>query len=115
MEARPTYESPTVPREEYEALLRRFRHLLQSDFIRSFDELDIKTHTYNRDIAEADKCAGEPVKHGRWIIHGQPHLWRDTDIREYWVECSECNTVGSPHWKRCPVCEAKMDLEAIEK
>lgn len=25
-----------------------------------------------------------------------------------WVECSECHTVGSPFWKRCPVCEAKM-------
>lgn len=22
--------------------------------------------------------------------------------------CSECKTLGSPQWKRCPVCEAKM-------
>ena len=42
----------------------------------------------------------EPVKHGRWIAFGQG---------EYC--CSECNTSGSPIWKRCPICEAKMDLE----
>ena len=40
-------------------------------------------------------------KHGRWISHNKG--WNN------WVECSECNTVGSPFWKCCPVCEAKMD------
>ncbi len=45
----------------------------------------------------------DAVKHGRWI----PHNKRSNN----WVECSECNTVGSPFWKRCPVCEAKMDGE----
>ena len=49
-----------VLRDEYEALLRRFRHLLKSDFIHSFDEYDPKTGTYKRDIAEADKA--EPVR-----------------------------------------------------
>lgn len=34
---------------------------------------------------------------GRWINRGE------------WVDCSECGTVGSPQWKRCPVCEAKME------
>lgn len=46
----------------------------------------------------------EPVKHGRWmpqILLGE-RVW----------DCSECKTIGSPVWKRCPVCEAKMDLEA---
>ena len=38
-----------------------------------------------------------PVVHGRWIE------------RLDWSECSECHTAGSPRWKRCPVCEAKMD------
>lgn len=32
----------------------RLQHLLQSDFIRSFDEKDIKTGDYIRDIKEAD-------------------------------------------------------------
>ena len=42
-------------------------------------------------------------KRGRWLpqmLLGQ-RIW----------DCSECKTIGSPHWKRCPVCEAKMDLE----
>ena len=28
-----------------------------------------------------------------------------------WYECSACDTVGSPKWKRCPVCEAKMKIK----
>ena len=45
----------------------------------------------------------EPLKRGRWvhkILLGE-HAWF----------CSECKTIGSPAWKRCPVCEAKMDEE----
>lgn len=43
----------------------------------------------------------EAVKHGKWMPNG---------IRgdQTW-SCSECKTLGSPQWKRCPVCEAKMD------
>ena len=43
----------------------------------------------------------EEVKHGHWIEQTAPR-WKT------WY-CSECKTLGSPHWKRCPVCEAKMD------
>lgn len=44
-----------VPREEYESLLKRFRHLLESDYIRSFDEVvPISGGKYKRDIREAD-------------------------------------------------------------
>jgi rubrerythrin len=49
--------------------------------------------------------APDAVKHGRWlpqVLLGQ-RVW----------DCSECKTLGSPHWKRCPVCEAKMDLPQI--
>lgn len=45
----------------------------------------------------------EVVKRGRWLVR---HKGQNN-----WVDCSECGTVGSPFWKRCPVCEAKMDLE----
>lgn len=41
------------------------------------------------------------VKHGQWlpqIVLGQK-AW----------DCSECKTLGSPHWNWCPVCGAKMD------
>ena len=58
----------------------------------------------------ADKIKAIPaadvaqVRHGRWvhkILLGE----------QTWF-CSECKTIGSPQWKRCPVCEAKMDEEA---
>ena len=45
----------------------------------------------------------EPLKRGSWvhkILLGE----------QTWF-CSECKTIGSPTWKRCPVCEAKMDEE----
>ena len=45
----------------------------------------------------------EPVKRGRWL----PQIVFGTRV---W-DCSECKTIGSPTWKRCPVCEAKMDEE----
>lgn len=41
------------------------------------------------------------VRHGRWlpqVVLGQK-AW----------DCSECKTLGSPQWKWCPVCGAKMD------
>ena len=43
----------------------------------------------------------EEVRHGRWI--------EQTISGEQTLCCSECKTLGSPQWKRCPVCEAKMD------
>ena len=56
-----------------------------------------------RCIDDAPTIDAEPVKHGVWlpqILLGE-RVW----------DCSECKTLGSPHWKRCPVCEAKMDGE----
>ena len=40
-------------------------------------------------------------KRGHWITHS---IGLNT-----WAECSNCLTCGSPHWKVCPVCEAKME------
>lgn len=40
---------------EKEGVVNRLGHLLESDFIRSFDNYDPKTGTYKRDISEADK------------------------------------------------------------
>lgn len=42
--------------ESYNNLLQRFRHLIGSDFIRSFDEWDREKGEYKRDISEADAC-----------------------------------------------------------
>lgn len=54
-------------------------------------------------IDEQPTIEAEPVKHGRWL----PQILLGTRV---W-DCSECKTIGSPQWKRCPVCEAKMDME----
>jgi hypothetical protein len=62
-----------------------FRHCLDCDSI-------IQVIKY------APTIEAEPVKHGRWL---QPKSGE--------CFCSECKTLGSPQWKRCPVCEAKMD------
>lgn len=43
----------------------------------------------------------EEVRHGQWL----PQIVSGVKV---W-DCSECKTLGSPHWKRCPICEAKMD------
>jgi len=52
-----------------------------------------------QDIPLGDSCSEE--KHGRWIQK------KDTCF------CSECMVSGSPRWKRCPVCEAKMEVEFV--
>jgi hypothetical protein len=52
------------------------------------------------DVKYMPTIEAEPVKHGRWL---QPKSGE--------CFCSECKTNGSPQWKRCPVCEAKMTTE----
>ena len=59
-----------------------------------------------KQIANAPTIDAVEVRHGRWVqqpLNGT-HIWR----------CSKCKTIGSPQWKRCPVCEAKMDEEEKE-
>ena len=54
-------------------------------------------------IRYMDAADVAPVRHARWlpqVVLGQK-AW----------DCSECKTLGSPHWKWCPVCGCKMDLE----
>ncbi len=50
------------------------------------------------------------VVHGRWVM--KETMIRSPFAKNYY--CSECQTEGSPQWKRCPVCEAKMDGERKE-
>ena len=52
-------------------------------------------------IIEAPTEDAEIVVHGHWVKHN--FLGHEQFV------CSECQTLGSPQWKRCPVCEAKMD------
>lgn len=60
-------------------------------------------------VNTAPTADAEPVKHGRWVIKSNGK----GAYANNWAVCSECHVVGSPQWKRCPVCEAKMDLSNI--
>jgi hypothetical protein len=59
------------------------------------------------ELAGAPTVDAEPVVHGHWVKYN--FLGYDQ------FACSECQTLGSPQWKRCPVCEAKMDGEDINE
>lgn len=54
--------------KEYEMLLRRFRHLLKSDIVRLYDEVDPATKNYKRDIKELDILFSQVIKR---IIEGE--------------------------------------------
>lgn len=87
-----------VPRAEYEGLLKRFRHLLESDFISSFAEVETFTGQYKRDIAKADKV--QPMRHARW---------KDSPVPYVLPRCSRCGEMGFKNWIACPHCGARMD------
>ena len=92
-----------VPRAEYEGLLKRFRHMLESDFIASFDEVEPFTGKYKRDIAEADKV--QPVRHSKWVCR-TPGVF----------SCGMCKglALGNRPTCYCPDCGAKMDGEDMK-
>lgn len=84
-----------------ESLMKRFCERCNEEMSESPCEPSV---CFAREVIKTIPAADvAPVRHGRWIV-------RNKGLNN-WVDCSECGTVGSPHWKRCPVCEAKMDLE----
>jgi hypothetical protein len=48
----------------------------------------------------------EHSRRGHWIIRSSG----SGEFVNNWAECSFCHVCGSPHWKLCPVCEAKMEV-----
>lgn len=52
---------------------------------------------------------GVPTAEAAIVVHG--HWVKYNFLGHDQFACSECQTLGSPQWKRCPVCEAKMDGE----
>lgn len=86
---------------EREALLREFGeepYVWHDDDAEEMQERN-DWNTYTNIVKAAPAADVAEVVHGRWI-QGNGY-----------VECSECNTIGSPHWKCCPVCTARMDFE----
>ena len=49
-------------------------------------------------VKEAPTVDAEPVQHAKWVN------------RHGYTACSNCGFFGYEVWKRCPVCECKMDL-----
>lgn len=75
-------------------------HLHREDFYTPDERWKPESEFAN--MIEATPTADvEEVRHGEWRIKNL--------CGERICECSECKTLGSPMWKRCPVCEAKMD------
>ena len=72
--------------------------LIQAIFLPVVDVEDIK----NVPTVEA-----EPVKHGKW----KEIVTHNGCTSDYDCICSNCNESGVPHYKYCPHCGAKMDLE----
>ena len=66
-------------------------------------DVDLSCEKFEAAIRKIQAADVAPVRHGRWlpqVVLGQK-AW----------DCSECKTLGSPHWKWCPVCGCMMDLE----
>ena len=59
------------------------------------DELPTASNLKDQPMVEKDLDA---TIHGEWIVN-----------QAGFIICSECKTLGTKSWKRCPVCEAKMD------
>ena len=66
-------------------------------------DIDLSCEKFEAAIRKIQAADVAPVRHGRWL----PQVV----LGEKAWDCSECKTLGSPHWKWCPVCGAKMDLE----
>ena len=66
-------------------------------------DIDLSGEKFEAAILKIPVADVAPVRHGRWlpqVVLGQK-AW----------DCSECKTLGSPHWKWCPICGCRMDLE----
>lgn len=82
------------------------KHISASDLIKAIrDDLEIDGRAFARVKKHIEDAPAVEAVHGRWIARNKG--------QNNWVMCSVCNTVGSPFWKCCPVCEAKMDLPQI--
>lgn len=108
-------KAPTVdavPREEYEALLKRFRHLMQSKFIASFDVHDLITHTYKRDIREADIAVyawNRRPKSDNVDAFGEADKLPEK-IKAGFHHCSEAGCKGCPYEDDCHLADGGSEL-----
>ena len=90
---------------EREATIELLRSLGSRDYRREKGTIQeaIKMVSFPEYTPSADVA---PVRHGHWCWDGR---FRACSICGSYVEFTE--TLGASHWKYCPHCGAKMDLE----
>ena len=71
-----------------------------SPYQREIEAIVVGMERARDSVEDAPAADVAPVVHGRWIT-----------TNDNWTFCSECKTLGSPQWKGCPVCLARMDGE----
>lgn len=94
---------------ERETLLEKIKaHVVQIPLVEEDRDMFFHNSGFNCEVTgavleveHAPVADVVPVVHGRWIYHFIP------GGKVY--SCSECKTLGSPQWKGCPVCLARMD------
>lgn len=102
-----------IPAGDHKKLLMRFRHLMKSPYIASFDEVYPETGKYKRNIAEAVEF--DPVRRGAWIIKGIGRFHNINTGRfsvAYRYTCNCCGWATGEQAKEfhfCPRCGAEMD------
>ena len=94
---------------ERETLLEKIKaHVVQIPIVEEDRDMFFHNSGFNCEVTgavleveHAPAADVAPVVHGRWVRtdKGPLSLWH----------CSECKTLGSPQWKGCPVCLARMD------
>ena len=118
------YENAIATMIYFNTLKRRLKHLLQSDFIRSFDEVDVRTKEYKRDIREADvkimyvcdgkkckRCSYDICKHTADITHAKNFKY--DGYVGYWEETEQPKSKFTLAWERennlfiCPICKSE--------
>ena len=80
-------------------------YIKREDVLRVYEEEQRRNGSWRFEtlIESVPSADVEPVRHGRWV--------HKIVLGGYSWFCSECEAIGSPAWRRCPLCEAKMDGE----
>lgn len=108
-------------KRECKYLQKRLRHLLQSDYIRKFDEWDSRKECYKLDIKDADKKEEKQIKKEDKKIEKYRLTRRNKIGKAYYPKCFEkCEGNGSS--TKCDnckvtekVCEKLAKYEDIEE
>ena len=88
---------------EREAVLERFAKVDMDTYYGFTAAVQFGVDHAIQCIKETPAADVAPVRHGQWL----PQIV----LGEKAWDCSECKTLGSPHWKWCPACGALMDGE----